>query len=82
MAAANSAHGPGLEGLLLGRVVSKPDVVLLDTLIDKDLDRRNYGVSNATIEATGFKPMYSLDRGIGDLIKGYTMIKNTRYGNV
>ena len=30
----------------------------------------------------GLKPEFSLDRGISELIKGYTMIKNTRYGNV
>mgnify|MGYP001559334416 FL=1 len=59
-----------------------PDFVFLDAPIGKDPDQRNYVVSNAKIEATGFKPMYSLDAGIGDLIKGYTMIKNTRYGNV
>jgi nucleoside-diphosphate-sugar epimerase len=59
-----------------------PDFVFLDAPIGKDPDQRNYIVSNAKIEATGFKPMYSLDAGIGDLIKGYTMIKNTRYGNV
>ena len=59
-----------------------PDFVFLDAPVGKDPDQRNYIVSNAKIEATGFKPMYSLDMGIGDLIKGYTMIKNTRYGNV
>ena len=41
-----------------------------------------FPVSNAKIEGTGFKPKYSLDLGIADLIKGYTMIKNTKYGNV
>lgn len=59
-----------------------PDFVFLDAPVGKDPDQRNYIVSNAKIEATGFKPMYSLDMGIGDLIKGYTMIKNTRYGNI
>ncbi len=59
-----------------------PDFVYLDAPVGKDPDQRNYIVSNAKIEATGFKPIYSLDAGIGDLIKGYTMIKNTRYGNV
>lgn len=58
------------------------DFVFLDAPVGKDPDQRNYIVSNAKIEATGFKPMYSLDAGISDLIKGYTMIKNTRYGNV
>ena len=33
------------------------------------------------IEGIGFKPMYSLD-GIQELIKGYTMIHNRKYGNV
>ncbi len=59
-----------------------PDFVFLDAPVGKDPDQRNYIVSNAKIEATGFKTMYSLDAGISDLIKGYTMIKNTRYGNV
>lgn len=59
-----------------------PDFVFLDAPVGKDPDQRNYIVSNAKIEATGFKPMYSLDAGISDLIKGYTMIKNTRYGNI
>ncbi|MBS0154078.1 MAG: NAD(P)-dependent oxidoreductase [Nitrospira sp.] len=59
-----------------------PDFVFVDAPVGKDPDQRNYIVSNAKIEATGFKPLYSLDAGISDLIKGYTMIKNTRYGNV
>jgi nucleoside-diphosphate-sugar epimerase len=59
-----------------------PDFVFLDAPVGKDPDQRNYIVSNAKIEATWFKPMYSLDAGISDLIKGYTMIKNTCYGNV
>jgi nucleoside-diphosphate-sugar epimerase len=59
-----------------------PNFAFLEAPVGKDPDQRNYIVSNAKIEATGFKPAYSLDMGIADLIKGYTMIKNTRYGNV
>lgn len=59
-----------------------PDFVFLDAPVGKDPDQRNYIVSNAKIEATGFKQAYSLDFGIQELIKGYTMIRNTRYGNV
>lgn len=59
-----------------------PDFVFLDAPVGKDPDQRNYIVSNAKIEATGFKPTFSLDMGIAELIKGYTMIRNTRYGNV
>lgn len=59
-----------------------PEFVFLDAPVGKDPDQRNYIVSNAKIESTGFKPQYSLDFGILELIKGYTMIRNTRYGNV
>jgi nucleoside-diphosphate-sugar epimerase len=59
-----------------------PDFVFLDAPVGKDPDQRNYIVSNAKIEATGFKPQFSLDVGIAELIKGYTMLRNTRYGNV
>jgi nucleoside-diphosphate-sugar epimerase len=59
-----------------------PEFVFLDAPVGKDPDQRNYIVSNAKIESTGFKPQYSLDFGIRELIKGYTMIRNTRYGNV
>jgi len=59
-----------------------PDFAFIEASVGKDPDQRNYVVSNAKIEATGFKPVFSLDRGIAELIKGYTMIKNTRYGNV
>jgi len=59
-----------------------PDFVFLDAPIGKDPDQRNYIVSNEKIEATGYKPQVSLDAGIAELLKGYTMIRNTRYGNV
>ncbi len=59
-----------------------PDFVFVEAPLGKDPDQRNYIVSNDKVEATGFKPEFSLDRGIGELIKGYKMIRNTRYGNV
>ena len=59
-----------------------PEFVYLDAPVGKDPDQRNYIVSNAKIEATGFKQQYSLDKGIAELIKGYTMIRNAQYGNV
>jgi nucleoside-diphosphate-sugar epimerase len=59
-----------------------PNFVFIDEQIGKDPDQRNYIVSNEKIESTGFKTEFPLDRGIGELIKGYTMIKNSRYGNV
>ncbi|MEK6662583.1 MAG: NAD(P)-dependent oxidoreductase [Pseudomonadota bacterium] len=59
-----------------------PEFVYLDAPVGKDPDQRNYIVSNAKIEATGFKQQYSLDAGIAELIKGYTMIRNSLYGNL
>jgi nucleoside-diphosphate-sugar epimerase len=59
-----------------------PEFVVIDAPIGADPDQRNYIVSNAKIEATGYKPQVSLDAGIAELIKGYTMMKNTQYSNV
>lgn len=59
-----------------------PDFVIIDAPVGVDPDQRNYVVSNAKIESTGFKPQVSLDNGIIELIKGYTMAKNTLYSNV
>jgi nucleoside-diphosphate-sugar epimerase len=59
-----------------------PQFVFLEAPVGKDPDQRNYIVSNAKIEATGYRPAHSLDAGIVDLLKGYTMIKNSVYGNV
>jgi nucleoside-diphosphate-sugar epimerase len=59
-----------------------PDFVVLDAPVGKDPDQRNYIVSNAKLEATGFRTEVGLDMGIAELIKGYTMIRNARFGNV
>jgi nucleoside-diphosphate-sugar epimerase len=40
----------------------------------EDPDKRNYIVSNTKIEATGWKPTWSLDEGIEQLIEAYQMI--------
>lgn len=60
----------------------RPDFVFIEAPVGKDPDQRNYIVSNAKIEATGFRTAFSLDTGIAELIKGYTMIRNSCYGNV
>ena len=40
----------------------------------EDPDKRDYIVSNAKIEATGWMPEWDLDKGIKQLIQGYQMI--------
>jgi nucleoside-diphosphate-sugar epimerase len=59
-----------------------PSFVFLEAPLAKDPDQRNYIVSNDKIEATGFKPKHSLGMGVQELIKGYAMIKNNKYGNI
>jgi nucleoside-diphosphate-sugar epimerase len=59
-----------------------PNFTFLEAPLGKDPDQRNYIVSNEKLELTGYKTAYSLDHGIEELIKGFTMIKNTKYGNV
>src|SRR5205085_2288581 len=59
-----------------------PNLTILEAPTGSDPDKRDYIVSNAKIEATGYQPAHSLDGGINELIKGYTMIRNTRYGNI
>ena len=59
-----------------------PSFVCTQSNIAEDPDKRDYIVSNAKIEATGFKPKFSLDDGIKELVKGYQMFARTPYGNV
>lgn len=54
----------------------------VESQIGKDPDKRDYIVSNEKIEKTGFKPQYSLDFGIKELIKIYTILRNSKYSNV
>lgn len=59
-----------------------PHFVYLEAPIGEDPDKRDYIVSNARIINTGFEPEWSLGRGIRELIKGYTILRNTVYSNV
>lgn len=59
-----------------------PQFVYLEAPIGEDPDKRDYIVSNERILATGWRPEWSLDRGIRELIKGYRILKNSAYANV
>jgi nucleoside-diphosphate-sugar epimerase len=59
-----------------------PNFTYLEAPLGEDPDKRNYIVSNERIEGTGFRPDWSLEDGIAELIKGYTMVRNTRFANV
>ncbi len=59
-----------------------PGFVYLEAPIGEDPDKRDYIVSNQKLLKTGFQPRHSLDMGIRELIKGYTILRNSRYSNV
>jgi nucleoside-diphosphate-sugar epimerase len=59
-----------------------PYFVYIEAPIGEDPDKRDYIVSNARLASTGFRTEWSLDRGIKELIKGYTILRNSRYSNV
>lgn len=59
-----------------------PKFVYLEAPIGEDPDKRNYIVSNARLAATGFVPEWGLERGITELIKGYTILRNRHYSNI
>lgn len=59
-----------------------PNFVYLEAPIGEDPDKRDYIVSNARILSTGFQTDWSLGRGIKELIKGYTILRNNLYSNV
>jgi nucleoside-diphosphate-sugar epimerase len=59
-----------------------PNFVYLEAPIGEDPDKRDYIVSNQRILSTGFEPEWPLGRGIRELIKGYTLLRNSLYSNV
>ena len=58
-----------------------PRFWLTEAPVGKYPDQRDYVVSNARIEGTGFKPGVTLDAGIAELVKGYQVVRRAGYGN-
>lgn len=59
-----------------------PQFTYLEAPIGEDPDKRDYIVSNKRILSTGFQTTWDLDRGIDELIKVFTVLRNSRYANV
>jgi nucleoside-diphosphate-sugar epimerase len=59
-----------------------PEFTYLVSAIGEDPDKRDYIVSNAKLEATGWRPDHSVDAGIRELVRGYRMIRNVKFTNV
>jgi nucleoside-diphosphate-sugar epimerase len=58
-----------------------PNFVYVEAEVGEDPDKRDYIVSNQRLLESGFNTQWDLDRGIRELIKGYTIIRNTIYSN-
>jgi nucleoside-diphosphate-sugar epimerase len=59
-----------------------PRFTYLEAPVGEDPDKRDYIVSNDKIERAGFRTRRSLEWGIGELIKGYTMLPGPAFSNV
>ena len=55
-----------------------PDFVYLISEIGTDIDKRNYIVSNRKIYSLGWKPKYSVDQGITELLDYFKFFKNQK----
>ncbi len=83
------AYNVGLSSANLSKIqlcerikAQLPSFVYLEAPIGEDPDKRDYIVSNARLEATGWSPDWSLDAGVAELIKGYRMMNVVSFGNV
>ena len=62
-----------------------PKLVIIENEFSTDIDNRNYIVSNEKLEATGWKPRYTIEDGIEELIQAYEMVitdNNKKYTNL
>jgi len=88
----NNAFNVGLTEanctkLDLANIIQKyiPSLVVVENNFKQDFDQRNYMVSNAKLESKGWKPEFTLERGIQELIEGYQLIiknRNKDYTNL
>jgi len=81
----NNAFNVGLTEanctkLELAQTIRKfiPDLVIVQNEFKKDFDQRNYMVSNNKLESMGWKPNFTLEDGIRELIDGYKLITKFR----
>jgi nucleoside-diphosphate-sugar epimerase len=85
----NQAYNVGLSDANLSKLelceeIKKvvPSFYFTEAAIGEDPDKRDYIVSNAKIESTGYRPDVSLRDGLVELVKAYQIIKRSQYANV
>ena len=59
-----------------------PDLVIIESEIGTDPDKRDYIVSNEKLEATGWTPKYSLEDGLIELSKAALFVPAKPGSNV
>ena len=62
-----------------------PELVIIENEFGVDIDNRNYIVSNDKLEATGWKPKYTIEDGVNELMLAYKMVitdNNKKYSNL
>jgi nucleoside-diphosphate-sugar epimerase len=59
-----------------------PDFFIHFAQVGSDPDKRNYIVSNDRLRAAGFEAQHTLDHGIAELLKGYSMMGRGEYKNI
>ncbi|UCF92605.1 MAG: NAD(P)-dependent oxidoreductase [Desulfobacterales bacterium] len=59
-----------------------PRFIYLQAPVGEDPDKRDYIVSNAKIESTGWRPDVAIETGIRELVKLYRFLRNSKYSNV
>ncbi len=59
-----------------------PDLYIHSAPVGEDPDKRDYIVSNEKLESLGWRPLYDLEFGINELLKGYKMLKLSNFANV
>ncbi len=53
----------------------------MESKIGRDPDKRDYIVSNSKLESTGWKPRYSLENGIKELVKSDKYLPTNIFSN-
>ena len=59
-----------------------PGFCVVEQQFSADPDARNYSVSQAKLEATGYKSIMTLEAGVRELLAGYRCLSNSRHSNM
>jgi nucleoside-diphosphate-sugar epimerase len=59
-----------------------PELLIVSAAVGEDPDKRDYLVSNEKIERLGWKPNFTLDDGVKELLKAYSILRTNLFANV